>query len=127
MSQPVSNKSQSDPEPESEQQEPSQHQQLPSIKQLTPSNMLAVAASFTPHAAKAFHMPRNQVTAMAQRLSTSAGPVQRTSWSTTWSNLSPKTRRNVKALAALGVVIDTAVLLNYQTVRSWFIGKEQKQ
>lgn len=89
--------------------------------------MLAVAASLTPRAAKAFHMPRNQVTAMAQKLSTSAGPVQRTSWLTTWSNLSPKTRRNIKTLAALGIVIDTAVLLNYQTVRAWFIGEEQKQ
>jgi hypothetical protein len=89
--------------------------------------MLAIAASLTPRATKALRMPRNQVIEMAQKLSTSAGPVQRTSWSTTWSNLSPKTRRNVKTLAALGIVIDTAVLLNYQTVRTWFIGKEQKQ
>lgn len=57
-------------------------------------------------------------------MSTEASPVQRSSWSGAWNRLSPNTRRNVKVLGALGIIIDTAVLVNYKSISSWFTGKE---
>jgi hypothetical protein len=63
---------------------------------------------------------------LARMIGTQAGPSQPVAPSWAWRNLSPKTKRNVKVLVAAGVVIDTIVLMEYETISAWFSGKDSK-
>lgn len=87
--------------------------------------MLALTTSLAPRAgARTVIMPHARIANLVTRnITTSA--VQRPSWSVTWHNLTPKTRRNVKALAALGIAIDSVVFLNYNAIYDWFTGEEK--